>query len=88
MRPSRARFVAADSASASRQAATKPARSAAIRTTSPYKVATSLIGVLTAGFPAAMYSRVLVGLMNRVDSFRANGSSPTFQPSMSRGSSS
>ena len=47
-----------------------------------------LIGVLTIGLPAAMYSRVLVGLMNRVASLRANGCRQTSQPAMKRGSSS
>ena len=40
---------------------------------SPYGSATSVIGVLTIGRSAAMYSSVLVGLMNRVASLRANG---------------
>src|SRR5690348_968602 len=36
---------------------------AAMATTSPYRSTTSVIGVLTTGSSAAMYSRVLVGLM-------------------------
>ena len=42
----------------------------------------------TTGLPAAMYSGVLVGLMNRVASLRANGSRATSQPAMYPGSSS
>ena len=65
------------SSSAAMQAATNSSGVRAMRTTSPYRLATSLIAVLTTGLPAAMYSSVLVGLMKRVDSFRANGSRPT-----------
>ena len=43
--------------------------------------------VETTGLPAAMYSGVLVGLMNRVASFRANGSSATSQPARYCGNS-
>jgi hypothetical protein len=45
----------------------------AMRTMSPKHSITSAIGVLTIGFPAAMYSRVLVGLMKRVESLSAKG---------------
>ena len=55
---------------------------------SPYGSATSVIGVLTIGCSAAMYSSVLVGLMKRVASFRANGSRHTSQPARYAGSSS
>src|SRR4051794_28244398 len=40
-------------------------------TISPYGSATSVMGVLTIGRSAAIYSRVLVGLMNLVDAFLA-----------------
>jgi len=45
-----------------------------------YGSITSAIPVETTGRPAARYSGVLVGLMKRVDSLRANGSSATSQP--------
>src|SRR5947209_3780483 len=54
----------------------------ATRPSSPYGSTTSVIGVETAGRPAARYSGVFVGLIKRVDSFRANGSSPRSQPDM------
>ena len=56
--------------------------SSAIRTSplSPYGRTTSRIDVETTGLPAARYSGVLVGLMKRVASLRANGSSATSQP--------
>jgi hypothetical protein len=47
---------------------------------SAYERTTSLMGVLTIGRSAAMYSSVLVGLMKRVASFRAKGSRHTSQP--------
>ncbi len=47
---------------------------------SPYGRTTSRIEVDTTGLPAARYSGVLVGLMKRVASLRANGSSATSQP--------
>src|SRR5690242_14118895 len=71
---------------ASSQALIKACGEAAIATTSPYISTTSLIGVLTIGSSAAMYSRVLVGLMKRVDSFSAKGSRQTFQPASKCGS--
>src|SRR2546423_361315 len=55
---------------------------------SPYGRTTSLIDVDTTGQPAARYSGVLVGLMNRVDSFFANGSMATSHPERYSGSSS
>ena len=45
----------------------------------PYCRTTSTIGVDTTGRPAARYSGVLVGLMNRVASLMANGISATSQ---------
>jgi hypothetical protein len=54
----------------------------------PYGRTTSRIDVDTIGLPAAMYSGVLVGLMKRVASLRAKGSSATSQPAMYRGNSS
>ena len=44
-------------------------------------------GVDTTGNPAARYSGVFVGLMNRVASFMAKGSIPTSQPPKYRGKS-
>jgi hypothetical protein len=44
--------------------------------------------VETTGRPAARYSGVFVGLMNRVASFRANGRIATSQPDRYAGSSS
>jgi hypothetical protein len=49
-------------------------------TMSPYGSATSVIGVLTIIFAAAMYSSVFVGLMYLVESLRAKGSRHTSQP--------
>src|SRR5690606_4538507 len=46
----------------------------------PYGFMTSCIGVETTGTPAARYSGVLVGLIKRVDSFKAKGISATSQP--------
>ena len=43
-------------------------------------IITSGTGVLTTGLSPAMYSSVLVGLMNRVDSLSANGIRQTSQP--------
>ena len=54
--------------------------SSAIATRIAVRLATSWIGVLTIGLPAAMYSSVLVGLMKRVASFSANGIRQTSQP--------
>src|SRR5687767_11915998 len=74
--------LAASSAIAAVHARTNPATSSAMRARrrSPYGLTTSRIDVETTGLPAARYSGVLVGLMNRVDSLRANGSSATSQP--------
>ena len=47
---------------------------------SPYGSATSVIGVETMGFSAAMYSSVFVGEMNSVERLRANGSRATSHP--------
>lgn len=66
----------------------KPATSCPMRTTSPYMPITSRIGVLTMGFSAAMYSRVLVGLMYCVASFCAKGSRHTSHPATRPGSTS
>jgi hypothetical protein len=46
----------------------------------PYGSTTSRIAVDTTGFPAARYSSVFVGLMNRVASFSANGMIATSHP--------
>ena len=54
---------------------------------SPNIALTSWIGVDTTGLPAAMYSSVLVGLMNSVDSLSANGIRHTLHPATSCGSS-
>ena len=88
MRARRASAARGLSASAWPQAATKADASSTIATRSPNIDTTSRIGVLTIGLPAAMYSRVLVGLMKRVDSLRANGISATSQPATSCGSTS
>src|SRR3954454_20596942 len=55
---------------------------AAIQTafTWPYCGSTSTMGGETTGGPAAKYSGVLVGLMNRVASLRAKGIRATSQP--------
>lgn len=58
----------------------------AMATTSPYGTTTSVIGVETDGSSAAMYSSTLVGLMNLVESFIANGSRQTSQPARNCGS--
>src|SRR6185295_7769626 len=47
---------------------------------SPYGLTTSRIEVEIVGLPAAKYSGVLVGLMKRVDSLRANNRSAMSQP--------
>jgi hypothetical protein len=52
----------------------------AMATTWPYGTLTSLTGVLTIGNSAAIYSSTLVGLMNLVESFMANGIRQTSQP--------
>ena len=69
-------------------ATTKSSGESAMCTTplSPYGRTTSRIEVDTTGLPAARYSGVLVGLMKRVASLRANGSSATSQPAMYDGS--
>src|SRR5687767_9828071 len=54
---------------------------------SPYGRTTSRTEVDTTGRPAARYSGVLVGLMNFVESFFANGSSATSHPERYEGSS-
>src|SRR5215213_3054253 len=54
---------------------------------SPYGRTTSLIEVEMTGLPAARYSGVLVGLMKRVDSLRANSNSAISQPAKYSGNS-
>jgi hypothetical protein len=76
-----------DSASDASHAAMKPACESAIRTIPSKHSTTSLIGVLTLGLPAAMYSSVLVGLMKRVESLSANGSRHTSHCATSPGRS-
>ena len=51
-----------------------------MRTAPAYCPTTSATGVETIGLWAAMYSRVLVGLMKRVASFRAKGIMHTSKP--------
>ena len=53
----------------------------------PYGRTTSRMDVETTGHPAARYSGVFVGLMKRVDSLRANGSTATSHPLRYDGSS-
>ena len=70
-----------DRAIAAAHACTNDGASSAIRT-SPrrrYGRMTSRIDVDTTGLPAARYSGVLVGLMKRVASLRANGRIATSQ---------
>ena len=76
-----------DQRKARSQAAIKSACVSPRCTICPYGSATSVIGVLTMGRSAAMYSRVLVGLMKRVASLRANGSRHTSHPVRYCGSS-
>src|SRR6185295_6795984 len=63
-------------------AAIKSSAVSAISTSfnSPYGLTTSRIEVEIVGLPAAKYSGVFVGLMKRVDSFRANNRSAMSQP--------
>jgi hypothetical protein len=86
MRLSRSPLRAGDSPRASRHDATKLSASGAIATMSPNMAFTSWMGVETIGLPAAMYSSVLVGLMNSVDSLSANGIRHTSHPATSCGS--
>ena len=61
-------------------AATARGRSAIVtRPSCPQSATTSGTGVETTGTPAARNSGVLVGLMNRVASFKAKGMNPACQ---------
>ena len=75
--PVRARRSRSVLASAFSIARVKDGASCAIATTPalPHSATTSAIGVEITGLPPARYSGVLVGLMNRVARFLANGSS-------------